>query len=179
MSELLRLLAEDRAEDRSAVAGTPGYAEFRARDAARRAAVDAILVRSNAWTTEEWYAAAWVFNHGDTVDEARRAHEFAQRAAAQGHKPARWLAAATLDRSLMYAGKPQHYGTQIVPDGVGWRVWDVEPATTDAGRAEWDVPPLAEMQRRAATTTLAQPQGPFESAPQWWRDAMVRWGAAG
>jgi hypothetical protein len=117
-----------------------------------------------------------VFNHGDTADEARRAHEFAVRAAELEHKPARWLAAATRDRSLMYAGQLQRYGTQIVPDGVGWRVWDVDPAVTDGERAEWHVPPLAEMHRRAATTTMAQPQMPLESAPQWWRDAMVRWG---
>jgi hypothetical protein len=176
VSELLRLLAEDRAEDRSGVAGTPGYAEFRARDAARRDSVATILAAGGPFLAEDLYAAAWVFHHGDTTDEARRAHEFARRAAEQGHKPARWLAAATLDRSLMHAGKPQHYGTQIVPDGIGWRVWDVEPATTDAERAKWDVPPLAEQERRAAANTMAQPQLPFDSAPQWWRDAMVRWG---
>jgi hypothetical protein len=176
VSELLRLLAEDRAEDRSRVAGTPGYAEFRARDAARREAATAVLSRGGAFAADELYAAAWVFNHGDTVDDTRQAHALAKQAAEQGYKPARWLAAATRDRSLMFAGQPQHYGTQIVPDGIGWRIWDVDPATTDAERAEWDVPPLAEMHARAAATTIAQPQAPLDSAPQWWKDAMVRWG---
>jgi hypothetical protein len=25
----------------------------------------------------------------------------------------------------MYGGLPQKYGTNLVPDGVGWRLWDV------------------------------------------------------
>ena len=48
----------------------------------------------------------------------------------------------------MYADQPQKYGTNIVPDGVGWRLWDVDPTTTDAERIANDVPPLAEMQAR-------------------------------
>jgi glycine oxidase len=34
----------------------------------------------------------------------------------------------------MYQGKPQKYGTQFVPDGKRWRLWDVDPTTTDAER---------------------------------------------
>ena len=36
---------------------------------------------------------------------------------------------------------------------------EVDPATTDAERAEWDVPPLAEARRRAADIPLAAPPG--------------------
>lgn len=175
MSALRRLEAEDRAENRAVMAGTPDYAALRTRDAARRAAVAAILETGGALAAEDLYAAAWIFNHGDIADEARQAHDLARRAAEQGHKPARWLAAAALDRSLMYAGRPQRYGTNIVPDGTGWRVWDVDPATTDAERAKWDVPPLAEMHRRAAA--IKGPQPPLDAAPRWLKDALLRWNA--
>jgi hypothetical protein len=35
----------------------------------------------------------------------------------------------------MYSGKPQKYGTNSVPDGKRFRVWDVDPATTDEAQA--------------------------------------------
>lgn len=74
----------------------------------------------------------------------------------------------------MYAERPQKYGADIVPDGVGWRLWDVDPATTDAERLANDVPTLAEMQARAAAITAPQPD--MAGAPDSLRRAMRRWG---
>ena len=93
-----------------------------------------------------------VYQHGDTPAEVGRAHELAVRAVAlePGHAAARWLAAAALDRQLMYRGAPQKYGTQFKRvDGV-WVVWEVDPTVTDAERAAWNVPPLATARARAA-----------------------------
>ena len=120
------------------------------------------------------YAAAWVLNHGELSEEAALGSRLAARAAELGHAGARWLAAAALDRSLMYAGLPQKYGTNIVPDGVGWRLWDVDPATTDAERLANDVPPLVEMQARAAAN--ASPRPDPAGAPDWLSSAMRRRG---
>ena len=79
--------------------------------------------------------------HGEVLDHWWRAHELAKRAAELGHQRGRWLAAAAYDRWLMRQGRPQKFGTQGVPDGPnGWRRWPCDPATTDAKRAEWDVP---------------------------------------
>ena len=124
------------------------------------------------------YHAAWLLNHGDAPAEARRAHELAREAAGRGHAPARWLAAAAYDRWCMYEGRPQRFGTQLVPDGVRIRLWDVDPATTDAERAAWDVPPLAEQQRRAERLSRTEAQPPMEDAPAWLRAALARWRAA-
>jgi hypothetical protein len=77
----------------------------------------------------------------------------------------------------MYQGKPQKYGTQIVPDGKRQRVWDVEPTTSDTERAEWDVPSLAEMEKRADEVTLKETMPPMDGAPQWLKDALIRWSA--
>jgi hypothetical protein len=73
----------------------------------------------------------------------------------------------------MYSGRPQKFGSNIVPDGRGWRLWDVDPATTDAERAQHDMPPLQQMCERAAAMTDPQPD--FADAPQWMRDALARW----
>jgi hypothetical protein len=77
----------------------------------------------------------------------------------------------------MYQGKSQKYGTQYVSDGKRQRLWDVEPATTDADRAEWDVPPLAEQLRKAEEATRLQPPLPivWDDAPPWLKDAIKRW----
>ncbi|MES2834569.1 MAG: hypothetical protein V4707_07685 [Pseudomonadota bacterium] len=171
--QLLALLADDHAENRNLAAGTPAYDALRARDRIRREQVMALIAGGWPSDPEAIYAAAWVLNHGDTPDEAFLGHRLAVAARDLGHGPARWLAAAALDRSLMYAGKPQKYGTNMVPDSVAYRVWDVDPATTDAERAEHDVPPLVELQARAAALTGPQPD--MTGAPGWLKAAIRRW----
>lgn len=171
---LVRLLAEDQVEDRAVLAGEPAYVALRGRDRARRGAVMDLLADGWPEDADALYAAAWVLNHGDLTEEAALGSRLATLAADKGRSGARWLAAAALDRSLMYAGQPQKYGTNIVPDGVGWRLWDVDPATTDAERVANDVPPLAEMQARAAAITTRQPD--MAGVPESLRKAMRRWG---
>jgi hypothetical protein len=41
----------------------------------------------------------------------------------------------------------------------------VDPATTDAERAAWDVPPLAAARRRAAELTCGEPPGTVGGVP--------------
>lgn len=49
--------------------------------------------------------------------------------------------------------QPQKYGTQYTKtDGV-WVLYEVDPATTDAERAEWRVPPLSAAKARAEAMT--------------------------
>lgn len=168
----VRLLAEDQAEDRAVLAGEAAYVALRVRDKARREAVMTLLVDGWPEAADDLYAAAWVLNHGDLVEEAALGSRLAARAAELGRPGARWLAAAALDRSLMYAERPQKYGTNIVPDGVGYRLWDVDPATTDAERLANDVPTLAEMQARAAAITTPQPD--MAGVPGWLTRLMRR-----
>jgi hypothetical protein len=158
--------------------GTPAYRALRAADRERRRQAAAALAALRAEGTpspEDLYHAAWLFNHGEHPEEARHAHDLAREAAEQGHGPARWLAAAAYDRWCMYEGRPQRFGTQFVPDGVRYRLWDVDPATTDAERAAWDVPPLAAQHARAEALTRSEPQPPLNGAPPWLRAAIARW----
>lgn len=157
--------------------GTPEYWALRARDTERRKRLQSIVESDGLKELEDYYHAAWILNHGETVEEIWQAHILAKRAAELGFRQARWLAAATNDRWLMYQGRPQKYGTQIVPDGKRQRVWDVEPATSDAERAEWDVPSLAEMERRAEELTRREPMPPMDTAPDWLKNALRKWRA--
>src|SRR6185295_13830822 len=148
--ELLALYSADRQErvDQPRM-GTPEYTAMRERDRQRRIRAAAILSTLAAPAAADLYHAALLFQHGDLAEDAWRAYELAREAAERGEERARWLAAAAYDRWLMYQGKPQKYGTQYTNDGIRHRLWDVDPDTTDAERAAWNVPPLAEQLRKA------------------------------
>lgn len=182
LADLLALYEADRAEHAAVPpVSTAAYAALRERDRIRRAQALAVLERLRglgAVPDEALYYVAWLLNHGETSEEASHGHALACEAAKAGYAPARWLAAAAYDRACMYAGRPQRYGTQFAPDGVRYRLWDVDPATSDSERAEWDVPPLAEQLARAEAMTRTRAQPPMDGAPTWLTDAVARWRAA-
>ena len=173
LQDLFRADQEERANHPEY--GTPEYWLLRERDAERRKHLEVIIESGGLKEPEDYYHAAWILNHGDSVEEILQAHILAKEAMELGLRRARWLAAAAYDRWLMYQGQPQKYGTQIVPDGKRQRVWDVEPATSDAERAQWDVPSLAEMNRRAEEVTRNEPMPLMDTAPEWLKDALPRW----
>ncbi|GEM_PF-4682974 len=55
------------------------------------------------------------------------------------------MAALALDRYLVFSGRTQKCGTQFRFDEKAGRglLREIDPATTDAEAAEWDVEPLA------------------------------------
>ena len=182
-NELNFLYEADRQEHASqAKVNTPEYEAMRARDLQRRRRVMEMIAAGEVNTAEDYYRSAWIMNHGDTPEDARNAHLLALRSSELGHRPARWLAAASYDRWQMYQGKPQKYGTNYVYDGRKDRLWDVDPSTTDEERAEWDVPPLAEQLRKAEEANrhkvpMAEDElKEFEArAPAWLREALKKW----
>ena len=150
---------------------TAEYWQLRERDAWRRQRVNELIVQGLLTAPDDYFHAALIFQHGETLQDIWQAHELAQKAAAMvatramSYKDSRWLAAATLDRWLMYQGKPQKYGTQFVPDGKRWRLWDIDPSTTDAERAANHVPSLQEQLKQAERYTQELGQPPAEKAP--------------
>lgn len=115
---------------------------------ARRIFVEELLRSGQVQTAEDYFHAAFIFQHGERLEHWAQAHLLARTAAAMGHPKARYQAAAAYDRWLMRQGLAQKYGTNSVMDGDGWRVWDIDPQTTDQERADWDVPPLERLLAR-------------------------------
>jgi hypothetical protein len=114
-------------------------------DKARRAKTQALLDANKLSTANDFYHAAYVFQHGDEAEDCLKAHALAVVAAARGKREATWIAAATLDRYLQRIGQPQIYGTQFLhPQG---QKWTQEPyrrdLLPDAVREASGVPPLA------------------------------------
>jgi hypothetical protein len=181
--ELLVLYTEDRQEHgNQAKVNTPEYTAMRLRDLQCRARVTEIIATDDSLSAEDYYHAAWIMNHGDTTADAENAHRLALRSSELGHRPARWLAAASYDRWQMYQGKPQKYGTNYIYDGKKDRLWDVDSSTTDEERAAWDVPPLAEQLRKAEEanrhkTPLSENDlKEFQAnAPEWFKRILEKW----
>ena len=160
--------------------GSSEYRAMRERDKHRRQRVTELIALKQLQTAEDFHHAARIFQHGDMPEDAWNAYQCALRSVNEGYRPARWLAAAAYDRWLMYQGKPQKYGTQYVSDGKRQQLWDVDPATTDEERANWDVPPLAEQHQKAEEATRLHPPIPvLEDAPKWLKEAIQRWEVGG
>lgn len=151
---LARLMAEDQA-DRKPAAGDVDWSVVGPRDDARRAAVLRMLRNGEVRTASDYFAAALIFQHGETVEDIQMAFAMASagRAIDPTIKQLKWLSAAAWDRILMRRGKPQWYGTQYTMNEATKRmelyVVD-ESAVTDKERAELGVPSLAEAKAREA-----------------------------
>ena len=128
---------------------------LRERDDDRCRQVDALLANGQARSSEDFFHAAMVLQHGGSAEDYYRAHELAKRATEMGYEPARWLTAAAVDRWLMSTGRPQKYGTQYREIDGNWVLHDVDPTTTDDERVQWNVPTLQAAIERS--NTLARP----------------------
>jgi hypothetical protein len=170
--ELLALFEQDQADRRAfEQLDHEQIQQMLQRDRARRQRVEELVGSEALQAPEDYFHAAMVFQHGETLEDFWQAHELAGRGAELGHPNCRWLTAAAYDRWLMNQGKPQRYGTQYTArDDEPYRLWDVDPTTTDEERAEWNVPPLAEALRQAEELTqrreLAKQGMPQAQGPQ-------------
>jgi hypothetical protein len=137
-------------------------------DDSRRKRTKALLDSGALNSADDFYHAAFIFQHGGEPGDYLIAHALAVIATARGRADATWIAAATLDRYLQAIGQKQIYGTQYsTPDG--------QPTTqepydrtllSDALRAATGVPAQAEQEkRRAAIEARTHGQVPAPPKP--------------
>lgn len=171
-----RMFNADQAErQRQPAIGSEEFDLLRRNEAQRREQLRGILTTREVNDPMALYRAALIMQHSDVLDDVRLAHETAQRAADQDFPSARWLAAASLDRWLMYQAKPQKYGTQIVSDGERQRLWHTDPATTDDERRASGIASLAELEAEAERVNLAEPVPSVAEAPDWLKAGLALW----
>jgi hypothetical protein len=151
-AEMTAIFEADQADRSGGVSAAIDWRAVTPRDVARRARVRALLDAGALASGDDYYHAAFVFQHGSEPGDYLLAHSFALIAAARGRPDATWIGAATLDRYLQAIGRPQIYGTQYsTPRG--------RPATqdpydraliSDALRAALSVPDQPAQERRRA-----------------------------
>lgn len=159
-AELARLYHADQADRSEGPNAKIDWVAVSKRDAERRRRVLEIVEQGGAREADDYYHAAMVFQHGDQPEDHDRAHQWCLEALKldAAHPSARWLAAASKDRALMWRGKPQLYGTQFKKVDGKWILWEVDPSITDEERSKWDVPPLSVAKSRVDKLNATPPQ---------------------
>ncbi|MEE4539970.1 MAG: hypothetical protein V2J51_15940 [Erythrobacter sp.] len=118
--------------------------EFIVGDAQRLERVSGLLEIGALHTAQDYYHAAFLFQHGKEAKHYLRAHHVAMVAMKLGHEEAPWIAAASLDRYLVSIGQPQIYGTQSsVAQNEGAPLTSDSRIISNRERAQLDVPPTS------------------------------------
>lgn len=114
--EMKRIFDEDQRLRQSGL--KTDFAEAARTDPERREQTRKLLSAGALHTGEDFWRAAFVFQHGSTPDDYLLAHTLAIVALKKGEQDGAWIAAATLDRYLNSIKQPQIYGTQFhMPQG--------------------------------------------------------------
>ncbi len=153
MSVLKKLYDEDVAEKLAIdwnIVTPESLKQVKKNDQQRRQKVLKLHTVGKIKTALDYHHAALIMQHGETTEDFRLAHEFAEEAVSMGDGSARWLYAATFDRWLLSSGRAQKYGTQFKEVSKGkWELAEpIDPTVTDENRANYNVPPLKDALRR-------------------------------
>jgi hypothetical protein len=131
-------------------------------DQQRRARTGELLDQGALHSGDDFYHAAFVYQHGDKPDDFLKAHILAMVAVSKGKPDAKWIAAATLDRYLQNIGRPQVFGTQyFIPKGGKVTQEPYNRALmSDALRAVMGVPSMAKQDERLKSFGTPPPAKP-------------------
>jgi hypothetical protein len=159
--------------------GTPEYFALRKKCKERIFRVRELFNTDENFSGDDYFQGCIISMHGDCPEDFWQAHSLGLKAVEHHYDGAKKFAAAAFDKWLMYQGKPQKFGSQFVPDGVGLRLWDVDPDTTDKEREDWELPSLEEFRKKVndMNETFDISKIAMESKPQWLKDAIKRWNA--
>jgi TPR repeat protein len=151
----LREIAAADQQDRSGPDANIDDAKLSERDAGRRSQVMQLLAGGELRVAEDYFNAALIFHHGQTMDDSKLAFSLISIAAAlRPERPGPKAAACSAwDRLMLRAGKPQWYGTQFQHSAKTGTV-ELSPvdesAATDEDRKACGLPTLQESRANAA-----------------------------
>jgi len=100
------------ADQRARQVGNIDWVKVEAEDAARRKRTRELLDAGELKSGDDYFHAAFIFQHGPTASDHLLAHVLAMAAIKLGRADASWIATATLDRYLQRIGQSQVLGTQ-------------------------------------------------------------------
>jgi hypothetical protein len=119
-------------------------------NARNREVVYGLLSKALIVEPADLYRAALILQHAEPVaakEACLLANKLAAEAAEKGYGKAKFLAAAALDRHLIFSDLPQKYGTQYTRNRAGqYMILPFDSQTSDSARAAWSVPPLDSIQ---------------------------------
>jgi hypothetical protein len=162
-AEMSAIFEADQADRRPGAGAAIDWSVVGPRDRARQARTLELLNTGALRSGEDFFHAAFIFQHGHEPGDYLIAHTLAVIAGARGRPDAVWIAAATLDRYLQNIGQKQIYGTQFSTPREGATTQEPydRALISDALRQALGVPPQADQERqRAEFEARARPAGP-------------------
>jgi hypothetical protein len=125
-------------------------ATYEERQESRRAKVRSFIAEAKLESAEDHVFAAAILASSPAPEDLAAAQRIGLRAAEMGDGRGFRVAAEAIDRQAMHAGSPQRYGTQYYYEEVlqKWRLYAVDPHTTDAERKAMGVAPMAQLMER-------------------------------
>lgn len=132
--------------------GSPNDAEWRVRQESRVEHVLAMIEAGELTTALDHFHAAVILVESDDEKVLLTALGEALRATELKLDRAFRVAAEATDKVRVKRGVPQKYGTQYMYEPVlkAWRLYPVDPATSDVERKAFGVEPLAELVAKEA-----------------------------
>ncbi len=146
-SSLARMYADVQRDASEQGAGTSEPSQLRVRRESRAAKVREIIEAGGATTAEDYLHAAVILVETDSDDNLALALELGLKAAELGDDRGFRVAAEATDKHLVKLGMHQRYGTQYTYEHVlkAWRLYPVDPRTTDAERQAMGVPTMEKL----------------------------------
>jgi hypothetical protein len=144
LNEFQQLLQEDQRDwgNHPKCGYPPGsISPSQAKDRERRNRVATLLENGVAKTGQDYYAAAIIYQHGETIKDFSNAYQLALTAVHMGASKAMPIAAMAFDRWQVYAGQLQHFGTQYRCD-PRCHLEPFDPTVTNQERAAWGISPI-------------------------------------
>ena len=125
---------------------------FASRQESRIKKVHALLEQKKVVTPQDHLWAAVILVETDSMADLKTSYELALEAARLGEDRGFRVAAEAFDKQLLKQGMLQRYGTQYVWEPVleAWRLYPLDPRTTDVERKAMGVEPLEELKKKEA-----------------------------
>jgi hypothetical protein len=152
-------IQRDAAEQSS---GTSEPSQLRARRESRAAKAKEIVAAGGATTAADYLHAAVILVETDSDENLGLALDLALKAAELGEDRGFRVAAEATDKHLVKLGMHQRYGTQYTYEHVlkAWRLYPVDPRTTDAERQAMGVPTMEKLLEAEAALNAGTSQRP-------------------
>ncbi len=149
-SQSLKQMYADSIRERSSGVFTSMEHKYQERQEERFEKVRRYLAEEQLASAEDFLYAGALLAASPQQEDLLTAQMAGLRAAQMGEDKGFRVAAEAIDRHAMHLGNPQRYGTQYYYEEVlrKWRLYAVDPKTTDAERKAMGVEPLAELYRK-------------------------------
>lgn len=150
-SDSLQHMYEDSIRERDGGVFSTLDSDYMERQESRRVKVRKYVVEQSLETAEDYLYAGAILSSSPEEDDLIAAQLAGLTAAQMGEDRGFRVAAEAIDRIAMHQGIPQRYGTQFYYEAVlaKWRLYPVDPKTTDIERKSMGVDSLADLMKRA------------------------------